>query len=95
MIDVFELKTKYLEYVLEEWNHSPISWQQNNRNILNEAIRLYNSFLYGKCELEKVVDEIVYAENKLKNECGNYQEDIDFMKHNINMIINEENKEEE
>lgn len=79
------------EYILEYWNHSDIEWQQKNREILNEAIKVYNDYVLGKASLEEVKNIIYYTESRFKNECGTYIEDIDLMKTNVDEI--ELNKE--
>lgn len=74
------------EYILEYWGSSPIDWQQQNRDILNEAIRVYNKYVLKKASLEEVKDAVYYAESRLKNECGSYMEDIILMKNNVDEI---------
>lgn len=74
------------EYILEYWESSPIDWQQQNRDILNEAIRVYNKYVLKKASLKEVKDAVYYAESRLKNECGSYTEDIILMKNNVDEI---------
>lgn len=74
------------KYVLEYWSNSPIDWQQQNRDILNEAIRVYNSYVLNKASLDEVKDAVYYAESRLKNECGSYMDDIVLMKYNVDEI---------
>jgi hypothetical protein len=74
------------KYLLEYWGSSPISWQRENRKILNSAIKVYNEYINELTSLNKVVKQIKYAEKRLKNECGTYLEDIVLMKNNVSEI---------
>jgi len=74
------------KYLLEYWESSPISWQRENRKILNSAIKVYNEYINELTSLNEVVKEIKYAETRLKNECGTYLEDIILMKNNVSEI---------
>jgi len=74
------------EYIIEYWGNSIIDWQQKNREILNESIRVYNNYVRNLASLQEVKKAIYYAEDRLKNESGSYLEEIDNMKENVDEI---------
>ena len=84
---------EYDEYIMKYWGHSSIDWQQENREILNEAIRVYNKYIRNLASLEEVKDAIYFAEDRLRDECGDYMDDIDKMKYNVDKV--ESDKEED
>lgn len=85
-MSVWDDKNNCSQYVLDYWGYSPIEWQQKNRDILNEAIKIYNEYVYNRASLNDVKNAILYAEIRLKNECGTYMEDIELMKINVDEI---------
>ena len=42
------------KYVLDYWDYSPIEWQQKNREILNEAIKVFNEYVFNRATLNEV-----------------------------------------
>ena len=76
----------YEEYLIEYWGDSSIEWQQENRNILNKAIKTFNEYVLGIEDLDNVKKETCYAELKLKNQCGTYMEDIKLIKQRVEEI---------
>lgn len=74
------------EYLLEYWGSSSIGWQQQNRDVLNSAIRTYNNYVRKRASLDEVVEAVEYAESVLKDEPGSYMDDINTMKSNVDKI---------
>lgn len=85
-MSVWDSESNCNRYILEYWESSSIEWQQKNRDILNEAIRIYNDYVLNKASLDEVKDAVYYAESRLKNECGSYMDDIVLMKYNVDEI---------
>lgn len=86
MVGVWDIENRYDKYILDYWENSSIDWQQKNRDILNEAIRVYNNYVLEKASLDMVIDAVQYAESRLKDECGSYMDDIILMKNNVDEI---------
>jgi hypothetical protein len=74
------------KYLIDYWGFSTIGWQQANHELLNAAIRVYNDYVIGKSNIDEVQTAVYYAEGRLKNEAGEYMDDIDLMKKNVDEI---------
>lgn len=85
-MSVWSNENNYNKYILDYWSYSSIEWQQKNREILNEAIKVYNEYVLNRATLNEVKNAVWYAESRLKNECGTYMEDIQLMKENVDEI---------
>ena len=77
---------KNTEYLIDYWGFSQIEWQQNNRDIINRAIRIYNDYVMGFASFKSVQREVLHAEMMLRNQPGTYMEDINLMKENVEKI---------
>lgn len=80
---------KNTEYLIDYWEHSTIGWQQENRDIINRAIRVYNDYVMEFTSLRTVQREILHAEMMLRNQPGIYMVDINLMKENVEKLENE------
>jgi len=74
------------QYIIHYWGPSNIGWQQHNRQILNETIKIYNGYVLNNNTLEEVKISVYDAISRLENESGNYMDDINLMKTNVDEI---------
>lgn len=66
----------------------PIEWQQENRTLLNQAIKVYNTYVSNESNnLNEVIRLIKYVERKLKDQPENYMDDIEQIKENLDIIV--------